>query len=1002
MLEDSNSAMSKVRKTRNRVPTSCEQCRKRKLKCDRGKPCSNCFKSNTEYMCRYMNGEKVSSSPKINLSNEIIRLKLKINKLETILQLNGIDIADYDDLVGGELSTPEDMTPEEDPVISLIDKFDSMMVKENKILHSGTTSALTFIKADNELHALFEPYHQKYKEKYQEYLADQKLKASEVQNKNSVNFALTSQVTSEICDMNSVDEINRNQISVSIQAGRILEILNMVNKLMPPFYVVNVLIDNFFKNVYPIFPFIEERVFREQVSLVLVPNSDGSCDVSVTHFQNISIVSLLLVVLRFSYVSISIKDSSKDYKEIDNELLAAMVRANIKIDSIFIIHAKSLLMSLPSFESIFKNVTLRNIQVLLYLRLYQTYSPELSDESHEHSLALAIIIQMVRTIGANIDVDQLPILRSDKRECNVWRRIFYKLLSLDLYSSFNYGTPMIIHDSEWTVKLPHLSKEDEEAMHEFKNGNTSNKSVDDIKRIVLENSINNDIKLEFEFYKIGREALEMFQNYQTGSKKSKLVGVVKKLEDFTNKNVPCLYELLNNPSIGRSPMEKLFDIFSIKKFELRIVSVAFTLTFYYLLYLNEKSDFEEADRELCKFDLKATEYSLIIFKFAFDFATFMNQSENSDNNNNNNHNNIKLNEKFKKLFRKSDKFMFNMVSCCFARSLLWIASMFMKNLKERSVTVDQLLKGFSGSYDASVVLNWFNVDVSTPSEDKCNQELLVLIFQYTKDLFFLYNTVKNDFFMAWRLVMMIQLFINYFKRGNTIKCEKYLKSSIMKDEYNGFDIETPQSVSDFMDTTSHQAKSTGTQFSDFNNLFVNQNGNNTDLNMNTDQDLKDLFYDDFDVMIDDIMKSTVSAQQTQQAFTFFSQNDQTNDGQFSGGNFFGEMNNAESQFASPLLNSSSNSNSNSNSNSGSVSGPGSVSGTSYSGSSKRTDRMDSIPESKSSLNSFTPNYQDDISTGLISNNEWGVDDNEIVANYMGGDILSDLGMKPKNEKGYFN
>ncbi|GMM31654.1 hypothetical protein DAMA08_043990 [Martiniozyma asiatica (nom. inval.)] len=832
---------AKIRKPRNRTPTSCEQCRKRKLKCDRGKPCSNCVKRNTEDMCRYVIGEP-NYSLKVNLSNEIIMLKLKINKLENILRENNIDISRYNNM---EMMTPDSCSQEKDPVISLTKKFDAMVVKENKVIHSGSTTPLVFVYGDKELEGIFRTYHQKHMDKYLEYLSKQNLKFSDVKNKNNYDAenSIFTSVDKDPCTVDSLEASQINEVLKSTQTEKIFKMIEKINKLLPSYHVLLAFVDNFFKNVYPIFPFIEEEVFREQLSLILVSYEDGGCEIGITHFQNISIVSILLIVLRFSYIT----TKHQHYFNIDklDNSLAIIINSNVTIESDFMLYAKSLLHTLPENDNIFKNVTLRNIQVLLYLRLYQTYSPELSDESCENSLNLAIIIQMVRTIGANIDIDHLPLLNNDLREAIVWRRIFYKLLSLDLYSAFNYGTPMIIHDSEWTVKLPHLSKEEEEAMHEFQNGNTNNKSLEDIKRIVLENSINNDIKLEFEFYKIGREALEMFQNYQTGSKKSKLVGVVKKLEDFTNKNVPCLYEMINQPNLFRSNLERVVETSLFKKFEIRIIAITFIFTFYYLLYLSDDFETYVIDKLNCSFALKATENAMVIFKVAIDSAKFINYSS---------HNNKPAYQKFNQFFKNSISFIFSPISLCFKRVSLWIFSIFFKNIKDNSLTVDHLVKNFSGSVDASTVLKWINIDIKIPNETDDKQNLLIF--------FFLYNSLKDEYFVAWRNKIMIQMFLNYFKQQNTERFSVFLNTSIKPtNEMEILDIQ-PKFQLESIFTSNESPKSTELFASQFDDFFdsLNQDFPN-EVNEN-DENLKQLFYEDFDSLINEhitnIYKNNIS------------------------------------------------------------------------------------------------------------------------------------------------
>ncbi|GMM31659.1 oleate-activated transcription factor [Martiniozyma asiatica (nom. inval.)] len=615
------SNMPKVKK-RHRLPTSCLQCRKKKLKCDRGKPCHNCIKSGIQNICRYSTTAEENQEDASTKEEQIITLSNRIKILEEILKVNNIDLSNYNQW----FSNTSTLQESDDPVISFTDTFDGILVKENRIIHLGSTSILAFIIGDRKLNKVFSLYHKAHLKKYKEYLNGQNIKACELKlqsrlSKTSMSAPYTDSNPSGLLNL---DEIQLTAYSGISQAKLIKEQLDKINAYLPSFEIISALIDNFFKFVYPMFPFIDETVFREQIKLILLIQEDGGCQLGITHFQHVSIISLLLIVLRFSYISIKNLDMNMSLDL--NDPLAKIIQSNTKIECIFVINAKALLFSLPSHDNIFKNVTLRNIQVLLYLRLHQTFSPELSDETCEHSQMLITIIQMVRSIGANLDIDQLPLLNKDPREANIWRRIFYKLLSLDVQGFFKYGTPLTISNTEWSVQLPHLEEADKIFLNEFKNETRSKK----LQEIVLENSINNEIALEFEFYKIAKEALEMFQNYQKGFRKSELLKIVKKLEDFT-KTIPEIYEMIYQPNKFRSELEKLFEIPLYKKFEIRITSMVMCFSFYYLLYLNE-IETNDSSIDSLKFSAKATEISMIIFKIYHDFSGYMNRKFSIDTN----------------------------------------------------------------------------------------------------------------------------------------------------------------------------------------------------------------------------------------------------------------------------------------------------------------------------------------------------------------------------------
>lgn len=809
-----------TKKTRNRVPTSCDHCRKRKLKCDRQKPCSNCVKSQTEDLCKYAFSSKSSGLiPKVNLNNEIIKLKLQINKLERILQMNNIDVSNYNNIMP-EISGNDDDDNSElnDPMVSLSDKFDSMIIKENKILHSGTTSYVTFIVADKQLSRIFEAYSKRHVLIYESYKEKQKLKASEFPINFSQNHLswLTANAKTEVsaCDLDNTATIQfsgmdpPNAVS-NMQAKLVLDILEDINKKLPPLYVVNVLVDHFFKFVYPLIPLINEEIFREELSLVLVPTENGGCKVGITHLQNATIVSLLLLILRFAYLAVNIKDYGEDNRAIGNELLVAMIKSGYAINSSFVLSAKGLLMALPGDDSIFKKVTLRNIQVLLYLRLYQSYSPEMHEENKEHSLTLALIIQMCRSLGANRDPSNFPHIFKDEREITVWRRIYYKLLTLDVQNAFEYGCSLIISDDEYDVKLPKLNEEGLETLNSFKKGLSVSQSGDEIKKLVFENAISKDIALEFEAVKLIREGLNAFQNFKNPTKRSNLLKITESLQYFIDYKIPSLWEFLQDNS-SSNQLEKLFDIPRVRKFEIRIMAQSILMGFYYLLYLNDENDYDsegstngdnisptdsnevETDNSISnrnnkpkknkQYVVRAIELALSILKINYDYTKYMTQSPTL-------HGGNRQYKAFKYFSAKCDVFLLNRIVMSFARPFFFLCSIFLKDLDEDTLTIANLLKDFANTIDATVVLKWFNLNVSlknnTPNENP-STPFCFLLFQYLKDLFFMNYGLKNEYFVCWRTTMIIKLFINYFKASNGNKCSEFLHPTLATDDNDDF------------------------------------------------------------------------------------------------------------------------------------------------------------------------------------------------------------------------
>lgn len=897
----------KVKKTRNRIPTSCECCRRKKLRCDRGLPCSNCAKSGIPDECKYTaHNSKASpgANSKVQLNNEVIRLKMKINQYEKIMKLKNIDPSEFNDLFMDVNSLSPDnssgSSPAVDPIVSMTEKFDRLVFKENKILHAGTTSFVTFINADNQLHHIFRPYIEKHSANFEAFKGSQNVKAVDVMNTPGAFepawLSACSTTAVNTCDITNSAFTLPVHVSIS-EAKVITEMIAKINKIIPPMYVIHTLVDNFFKHVYPIFPYVNEEIFKEELDLILIPIEGGGARVELTHFQNASIVSLLLIILRFSYLTINIKDIKDNMKEYDNEILAILIKSGIRIEHTFVLYAKSLLMSLPSNDTIFRKVTLRNIQTLLYLRIYQMYSPELNEESAEHSITLSLLIQMCHIMGANLDPSKFTNFYKDNRVRTIWRRIYHKLLALDVTSGLSYATPLIIHESEWSTRLPKLEDDELQLVNDFKKNLPLDVPFDYIKKLVLENHINNNIELEYKFYQLAKEGLEVFQNFKDSSKKSKYIEIVNKFEDFLSNKIPSIYEILHN-SESSHRVDMMFDLPKVKTLEIRLSMVTFIQTFYYLLYLNEVDSDVSDSNDVYKFALKATEHSMAIYKFAFDYAQYMNQSSKI-------HGHTPSYRLFKGFSHMLECYIFNISQTAYQRSNLWISSMFMRNSVDNSITLDNLMRDFGNSVDSAVVLKWFNADIRSAEPEshdvnftgltQQNKELMVLIFNYTKDLYLMLYHFKDEYFIAWRNSTLIQLLLNSFKSKDNESCKMFMNCDIINTPSEGISTTYPDSFTVQLATTatdtstttdtsnfktcnsyssnevspysmeSNSSKSNGNEHVDLANSFHTVNA--------YDDSLKGLFYKNVDTLVDDIFSGTAQRSDMINRFDLFDTRD---------------------------------------------------------------------------------------------------------------------------------
>ncbi|ESW98703.1 hypothetical protein KL918_001905 [Ogataea parapolymorpha] len=757
---------SKVKKSRNRVPISCEPCRKKKLKCDRTKPCSSCVKNKTQYSCKYAN-QNLDNMNKMQLTTEIINLKMKVNKLEKILQANNINASEYSDLsfVFNE-SISRMSEDQEDPVLDLSEKFDRMIFKENRMLRSGATSYVTFIKADKQLSLLFEALNKRHEQEYEEYMNAQKIKVQH-DSKMFDNSNIARKHAYQDKDL-CMDSILSGMTTTTLTASGLLksqDIFALASSKLPPMFAIEALVDRFFTHAYYLVPFVDEETFREELTYVLLSDEKGNPSFKVAHHQNTSIVSLLLIILRYAYMTINVKEFDENPRSIEDENLATMLRMGIVIGPQYIELAKNVLLSMPPEESIFRKVTIRNIQVLMFLRWYQSYSPELSEDYYEASISLSLIIQMCRVLGINRDPDHFSEVFRDEKVKNLRRRIFYKLYYMDTLSAFDLGTPVVIHPDEYDAMLPKISAKEKATLDDFKRGMSISITGKQLKSIINENAINRDIDLEFEVAKLIRRAIQLCRNYDDGAKKSEFLAHIQRIELFLNSRLSSIYEMLDSGELAGSfkiddPIERIFNISKIKKLEMRLVLLSLLNCLHYLLFLYASEDQEE---EKLEHAMKASEPALILFKFTYDFVKYLTESSTI-------HGASKSHQNFKRFFNGLEIPFASKVQACFHRGILWTMSIFLQNFTSDHLKFEILLKKFGNSVDSVVVLNWLNIDL----DRNTNDQFLIIMFHYLKEYYLNSIGLKTDFFCCWRVSMIIKIFFNFFKNTKQERFEKVL------------------------------------------------------------------------------------------------------------------------------------------------------------------------------------------------------------------------------------
>ncbi|ODV94529.1 hypothetical protein PACTADRAFT_50407 [Pachysolen tannophilus NRRL Y-2460] len=750
----------RVRKTRNRVPTSCSVCRRRKMKCDKQRPfCSSCVKNGTTELCAYKQQPWEHLSTEKQLSNEIVKLKMKINQLEK--NLRDADLNETPESKKTVTTTGSD-TQEEDPIFELSSKFDSLIIKENKLMHFGTTSFMAVPMVDPMLHKVFENFLLKHKQIYMEYmelLSDNKtMMAAEEKLEGHIENG------SEFCfgndrSFNAKRLETRNMNAQAITDG----FTDPINAILPTFENISILVDNFFVKCYSLLPYIDEESFKNELKLFLFKEeSTGKAYLKCFHPSLLADVAILLIILRLSYLTLPLKEFYSDTSLINDSKLLKLCSNKVVIPEVFIDHAKNCIFNAPDDSNFSKKITFRGIQSLLFLKLYGSYCPESDDDGSDSSLLLSTLIQMSRMHGMYRDPGCFQDVINDPKVRHLWRKIWYELLYLDCCKSIQSGSPLIISDDMWDCELPFLEMNDKLFLDEVKNnpGCLNEQNKDRYEKLVIEKQIIKSCEIKFRVTKLYREVCNLLNGIKSQTRRSDFSKIIQKAEKLLKNDFKSFKELEEDPR----NKDVYYKMHNIVCFMMRIQILTARYILNYLMILSEddesyiNSSFNNLYNEESSSLAELTEDSLILFKLSFDFVSFISENQLSTEND---ANYFKMNN----LFSEHYYLISSCILVASTRSLQFLTSLTLRyNFNFFSFT--SIIRSFSNSDDSVDVIKWFNIslhNLTTNVDVSLDKQFNIMLFQYIKVFYYKCSQMDNKFFQCFRLTMIIKLFINHLK-----------------------------------------------------------------------------------------------------------------------------------------------------------------------------------------------------------------------------------------------
>ncbi|EGV63863.1 hypothetical protein PSN45_004064 [Yamadazyma tenuis] len=497
-----------------KVKPVCTFCKRRKIKCDRGIPCSSCIRFNNKE-CVYVDPnpksikKKASKPSKKTLESEIEILKERIGELQKSI------VNDRGDVVGE--TSPNGKPPlasyslDHATEARYENDFDELMqlVEEHSwnesfnLLNQGSVvfdheplgrknfgffswkACYVVDPALKYMGAYAKRLHQEGKGFY----GSNDLSEA---NTRRINGFFSYNVEplvhkNETCVLpnchlcsgsNSMEveeppqKVNRsssilNPINVlnnkaETKFSELFELQRKIELFLPSKRIILTFLNRFFKTLYTFMPVIDESDFKSQVCRLLEGTELDERPVSlrIKTKLDFAYLGILLLLLRLSYLALLpmnqwTKSAIKDhYMEEEIEEVRMLLNHNIGLD------AARLSQDCVGVFNLCGVINLTIFQLVLVTRTYSIFAPEKGDgpEQGEAQILNTTLFQMAYGLGIHREPNNTTVFQDEKSK-NLIRKMWSMLLMLDLNHSLEYGDPLNVSRFSYDTLYPTFRKE---------------------------------------------------------------------------------------------------------------------------------------------------------------------------------------------------------------------------------------------------------------------------------------------------------------------------------------------------------------------------------------------------------------------------------------------------------------------------------------------------------------------------------------------------------------
>lgn len=243
-----------------------------------------------------------------------------------------------------------------------------------------------------------------------------------------------------------------------------------LRSILPPRKILWALVDLFFRNLYPYFPYLDEETFRDSVTQIF--GTRNSRDITYAHIsvndQGYITVGTLCVVLRLSYLSLISNNTDLNRENMARETDNAdrMIKAELLANPIgmeAIVFARS---CVNRFQLLQKS-TLELLQLVIFMTIYTQAAPEDAEgPERNQNIYVGILVQMGYALGLHREPDIFAEVYPNPRPNNLRRKIWLFLRYIDAVLAFTLSTPVNINDKFSDTKYPFLNEHNGNSLHQ--------------------------------------------------------------------------------------------------------------------------------------------------------------------------------------------------------------------------------------------------------------------------------------------------------------------------------------------------------------------------------------------------------------------------------------------------------------------------------------------------------------------------------------------------------